>query len=159
MRVPTSQGVWEIHSQVVVGTPHFPEREQDFRSSSVHGCHRSCTWPGPLSSLGREARQCLCFPHGFVQHPKPCVYYSVHKYCVNIFIWNLAPGKCVNGSGLCSSWDPNLLLSQFGENQAYGLNNSLFQSHKPTAFIPIALGDSSTLIPLVSTFKTQRSPG
>lgn len=78
--------------------------------------------------------------------------------CQHLYLKS-CPRQCVNGSGLCSSWDPNLLLSQFGEDQAYGLNNSLFQSHKPTAFIPIALGDSSTLIPLVSTFKTQRSPG
>lgn len=73
-----------------------------------------------------------------------------------IFIWNPASSKYGNGPGICLSWWS--FSCQFWGNKPQELNNSPFQSQKPTTFMPQTLGDSNTLIPLVSAFKTQRSP-
>lgn len=50
----------------------------------------------------------------------------------------------MNGFGLCPSWNPNPFPFQFWKNHPLWLSYSLFQFHKLTTSIPIALKESNT---------------
>lgn len=162
MRIPSFQGVWEI-SHLLLGPPHFPEGEGDLWSSSVRGCRSSCTWPSSLWSAQKGGSvsgfaAMASSPEG--SSPNTPWIQWLHMVSARtlpaIFIWNPASSKYGNGPGICLSWWS--FSCQFWGNKPQELNNSPFQSQKPTTFMPQTLGDSNTLIPLVSAFKTQRSP-
>lgn len=162
MRIPTFQGVENLLF-VIVGTSWLLEGKRDFRSRpfTVVAAQAQFLWSVPREALlVALPLQWPAHRGGLCRIPQDPVFPSIPMRTMPATFHpkSQLPQVC-DGLGFCPSWDTNTLPSQFWEDQIQGLSNSYFQVQKATVFIPIALRDSSTLIPLVSTFTTQRFAG